>query len=81
MPVKNQEILENRTESGIEVRGLTVEYRMGKKAFIRAVDNVSLNIPGGGYTLGLVGESGSGKTSLGMSIVNSIEPPGWITAG
>ena len=54
---------------------------MGKAASIKTVDNVSLKIPTTGYTLGLVGESGSGKTSLGMGIVNAIEPPGWITSG
>jgi len=65
----------------MEIDRLTVEYFMGKAASIKAVDNVSLKIPTKGYTLGLVGESGSGKTSLGMSIVNSIEPPGRITGG
>jgi peptide/nickel transport system ATP-binding protein len=65
----------------VEIEGLTVEYGNGKAETIRAVDNVSLKIPANGYTLGLVGESGSGKTSLGMSIVNAIEPPGYISNG
>ncbi len=49
--------------------------------FRRALDQVTLEIPSSGYTLGLVGESGSGKTTLGMSIMNLIEPPGRITNG
>ena len=40
---------------------------------------MSLDIPSGGYTIGVVGESGSGKTTLGLSILNLIEPPGKIT--
>ena|SRR5579875_775086 len=46
-----------------------------------ALDSVSLEIPAGGYTLGVVGESGSGKTTLGMSILDLIEPPGRIISG
>jgi peptide/nickel transport system ATP-binding protein len=46
-----------------------------------AVDELSLRIPGEGYTLGLVGESGSGKTTVGLSILNVIEPPGGILGG
>jgi oligopeptide transport system ATP-binding protein len=43
------------------------------KRFLRAVDDVSLNIKRG-ETLGLVGESGSGKTTLGRTILRLVEP-------
>jgi peptide/nickel transport system ATP-binding protein len=48
---------------------------------MKALDKVSLQIPHGGYSLGVVGESGSGKTTLGLSILNLIEPPGKILKG
>ena len=51
----------------LEVRGLVVEYRAGRKPF-RAVDGVDLTIAQG-ETLGLVGESGSGKTTIGRAIL------------
>ena len=58
---------------------VSVRYKIEERE-ISALDNVSLTIPPGGYTLGVVGESGSGKTTLGMSILNSIERPGVLRA-
>jgi len=46
------------------------------RAWVRAVDGVSLSIPAG-KTYGLVGESGSGKTTLGRAAI-MLDPP---TAG
>jgi oligopeptide/dipeptide ABC transporter ATP-binding protein len=46
--------------------GRTVDY-------VRAVNDVSFEIPKGG-TFGLVGESGSGKTTIGRCILRLIEP-------
>src|SRR5260221_13950248 len=43
------------------------------KAFVKAVDDVSLTV-GPGETVGLVGESGCGKTTLGRAIIRLIEP-------
>jgi oligopeptide/dipeptide ABC transporter ATP-binding protein len=43
------------------------------KAFVRAVDGVSLTVREG-ETLGLVGESGCGKTTLGRTIMRLTEP-------
>lgn len=64
----------------LEVRNLEVAFPLGKKGlfsdkrrWLRAVDNVSLNIKRG-ETLGLVGESGSGKTTLGRAVLRLVEP-------
>ena len=59
---------------------VTVQYR-SFSINVKALDGVSLAIPSTGYTLGIVGESGSGKTTLGMTMLNSIEPPGKIVNG
>ena len=64
----------------LEVSELTVDYKTNYGT-VRAVDAATLRIPTTGYSLGLVGESGCGKTTMGMSIMNLIEPPGKIARG
>ncbi|MDJ0607893.1 MAG: ATP-binding cassette domain-containing protein [Kiloniellales bacterium] len=59
----------------ISAKGLSVHYGLGRQLFgeklvIRAIENVSLDIPKGSF-FGLVGESGSGKTTLGRAILKA----------
>jgi oligopeptide transport system ATP-binding protein len=66
----------------LEVRNLTVwfprrsSFLGGAMGEIKAVTNVSFNVPSG-KTVGLVGESGSGKTTIGMAILRLVP----ITSG
>jgi ABC-type glutathione transport system ATPase component len=48
----------------LEIRDLSVRFGP-----VRAVDQVSLEIPAGPFGLGLVGESGSGKTTIGRAVL------------
>ena len=48
-------------------------YDLGKKATLKAVDNVNLKIYPG-KTLGLVGESGSGKSTIAFTMVHYHQP-------
>ena len=59
----------------VSIDNLTVAYPLGRRLFgappmLKAVKNVSLNIPKGSF-VGLVGESGSGKTTLGRAILRA----------
>jgi peptide/nickel transport system ATP-binding protein len=64
----------------LRISNVSVVYGI-KQNPLRALEDVSLEIPLSGFTVGVVGESGSGKTTLGMSIMNLIEPPGKIVSG
>jgi len=65
----------------LSVRDLKVHFPIHKGLFkrvvghVKAVDGVSLEIPGG-KTLGLVGESGCGKTTVGKGLLRLVEPTG-----
>ncbi|MGE5722294.1 MAG: ABC transporter ATP-binding protein [Sphingomonadales bacterium] len=49
----------------------------GTRAWVKAVDGVSIAIPRG-KTLGLVGESGSGKSTMGLALLRLISSDGDI---
>ncbi len=55
-------------------------YFFTSKGAVKAVDGVSFRIQKG-QMMGLVGESGCGKTTIGLSIMRLIEPPGRIVKG
>lgn len=59
----------------ISAKGLSVHFKVGKgvlgrKAVLKAVNNINLDIPKGSF-FGLVGESGSGKTTLGRAMLQA----------
>jgi oligopeptide transport system ATP-binding protein len=52
----------------LEVKNLKKYFRVGRKSYVKAVDDVSFHILKG-ETLGLVGESGCGKSTCGRTIL------------
>jgi putative ABC transport system ATP-binding protein len=58
---------------GVEVRNLSKTYRPGPAGEVRALTEVSLDIPAGSFAL-LTGPSGSGKTTL-LSLIGALERP------
>ncbi len=63
----------------LSVRSLVTEFRTDA-GLLRAVDDVSFEIPSGG-TLAVVGESGCGKSVTSLSILRLIQPPGRVASG
>ncbi|GHU96817.1 ABC transporter ATP-binding protein [Spirochaetia bacterium] len=61
------------TEKLIEVKDLSVHFKIDLHDTVYAVNNINMDIFKG-ETLGLVGESGSGKTTAGRVIKNIIKP-------
>ena len=60
----------------ISARNLSVDFQISggflrQKKFLRAVNNVNLEIPKGSF-FGLVGESGSGKTTVGRALLKAV---------
>jgi len=77
--VREEEPTKRADGALLKVDGLKVYFPVHKGLFrrvvghVRAVDNVSLEIPAG-TTLALVGESGCGKTTVGKGILQLITP-------
>ena len=64
----------------LEVRGLQVEFRTGKRV-VRAVNGVDFQVTSG-ETLAVLGESGSGKSVSFEAVLGILEsPPGFVTGG
>ena len=63
----------------LEIRGLRTYY-FTRRGIVKAVDGVDLTVERGDV-LGLVGESGCGKTTLGLSIMRLVPPPGRVVGG
>ncbi|MEG1857123.1 MAG: ABC transporter ATP-binding protein [Pseudoflavonifractor sp.] len=59
----------------LEVKDLKKYFKVGHKAYLKAVDGITLSIEKG-ETLGLVGESGCGKSTLGRTLVGLYPPTG-----
>ncbi len=63
----------------LEIRALKTHYHT-VEGIVRAVDEIDLYVERG-ETLGLVGESGCGKSTVGLSILRLVQPPGRIAGG
>lgn len=57
----------------LRVENLTVDFPVGRKKKVSAVNNISFDVVGG-ETLGLVGESGCGKSTTGKAIMQLPRP-------
>jgi peptide/nickel transport system ATP-binding protein len=67
------------TAALLRVEGLSVDFVTGE-ATVRAVDEVSFDLPAGG-SIGLVGESGCGKSTTAYGIMRLLPGNGRISAG
>jgi oligopeptide/dipeptide ABC transporter ATP-binding protein len=63
----------------LEINNLSIVYPT-RRGEVRAVDSLSLQVPGGSK-LGIVGESGCGKSTVLHAILQLTHPPGKITQG
>jgi len=63
----------------LEIKNLSVIYSKDDSQ-VKAVDSVSFVLDDGN-TLGIIGESGSGKSTVALSILKLISPPGHIVSG
>lgn len=63
----------------LSIRGVSVGYRTASGE-VDAVKDVSLDV-GRGEIFGLAGESGCGKTTLAMTVLRLLRPPGYRKAG
>jgi len=70
---------QQRMKPVLRVSGLKIEFPTRRGPF-RAVDDVSFEVQPG-ERLGLIGESGSGKSTIALSLMRLIKPPGRVAAG
>lgn len=69
----------DQSEEGLQVRGLTVTFGRGRKAF-KVIESLSFDVAAG-ETLGLVGESGSGKSMTAAALMGLIPWGGRVSHG
>jgi oligopeptide/dipeptide ABC transporter ATP-binding protein len=63
----------------LRVEGLSVRYHTSAGA-VRAADGITFGLRAG-ERLGIAGESGSGKSTMALSLLRLIKPPGRIESG
>jgi peptide/nickel transport system ATP-binding protein len=63
----------------LEIRNLATYFRT-RRGPVKAVNGVSFSLEAG-QRMGLIGESGSGKSTIALSIMRLIRPPGEIVGG
>lgn len=63
----------NEKQPLVQVRDVCKYFKVGKKAYLKAVDHVSFDVFKG-ETVGVVGESGCGKSTLGRCMIRLYEP-------
>jgi oligopeptide/dipeptide ABC transporter ATP-binding protein len=66
----------NNNKPLLEIKDLRTYFYV-KAGTVRAVDGISLSLDPG-VKMGLVGESGSGKTTIALSLMRLIKPPGTV---
>jgi peptide/nickel transport system permease protein len=64
----------------LQVKNLSIDYKISEQATARAVDNVSFKLRKG-EVLGLVGESGCGKTTLMLGLLRLLPSAGSVVGG
>jgi peptide/nickel transport system ATP-binding protein len=78
-PTQAQPAAATAAPTVLELRGLTVEYRLADRV-ARAVDGVDLEIAAG-EIVGLAGESGCGKSTIANAVMQILRPPAYIAGG
>ncbi len=63
----------------LDVRNLTTHY-FTRKGEVQALDDASFDLARG-ESMGVAGESGCGKSTMALSLINQVQPPGRVVGG